>query len=376
MLDNVRVHGDVQIPPSMPPRPAAPAFSALTADHLTAKAEYSEQTRHQSRATFRLWVELMGNGQVDRYTGRDAGRFQELLRRLPASHGKAVLSKVQLTAPQAIDRADASPVPVPRLTEKTIKRHISTLSQYWVQLRRWEHVARNIFEGMEFPGTAQRRSKRDDWSPEDINRLLAAAWRSRSVPADTYHWITVIAAYSGMRLEEICRLRPLDVTLVGDVPFILLQEHQDGWSPKSEAGARAVPVHHRLIDCGFLDLVAKRRSERAQRLMLGLRPGGANGALGWAFSREFGRHKLAAGVGEKTVFHSWRHSVSTILRNAGADIRSEWIDACLGHEGGAKSMGATTYLKRIGSENLAKTMAALRYEPDSDPAGLINKTLA
>jgi len=56
-------------------------------------------------------------------------------------------------------------------------------------------------------------------------------------------------------------------------------------------------------------------------------------------------------------------AVSTMLRNEAADIRGEWIDALLGHEGGSKSRGATTYLKRIGVANLAKTMAALEYAP-------------
>lgn len=360
-----------------PAAPSGPLFSSLTADHLNAKSDYSEQTRHQSRATFRLWVELMGDGQVDGYTGRDAGRFQEQLRKLPASHGKAVKSLVQLTAQQGIERADASPVPVPRLSEKTIKRHVSALSQYWIQLRRWEHVQRNIFEGMEFPGTGQRRSTREDWSPEDIGKLLTAQWRSRSVTSDTYRWLTAIAAYSGMRLEEICRLRPVDVVQVGSEPFIVVQEQPDGWSPKSEAGARAVPVHPRLVEIGFLDMVESRRADGAPRLLKGLRPGGTNKTLGWEFSREFGKHKVSAGIGSKTVFHSWRHSVSTLLRNADAGIRSEWIDAVLGHEGGEKSMGATTYLKRIGPENLTRTMSALRYEPEADPANLlINPILA
>ena len=52
-----------------------------------------------------------------------------------------------------------------------------------------------------------------------------------------------------------------------------------------------------------------------------------------------------------------------MLRNEAAEIRGEWIDTLLGHEGGSKSQGATTYLKRIGVQNLARTMAAQAYAP-------------
>ena len=66
-----------------------------------------------------------------------------------------------------------------------------------------------------------------------------------------------------------------------------------------------------------------------------------------------------------------------MLRNESADIRGEWIDALLGHESGAKSQGATTYLKRIGVANLARTMAALEYAPPvNEAAAQLAGTLA
>ena len=43
-------------------------------------------------------------------------------------------------------------------------------------------------------------------------------------------------------------------------------------------------------------------------------------------------------------------------------MREAWIDAVLGHEGdGGKSLGITTYLKRVGVANLAKVVAGIRY---------------
>jgi integrase len=153
------------------------------------------------------------------------------------------------------------------------------------------------------------------------------------------------------------------------VPCILIQEQElpTPWSPKTEAGERAVPVHAALLDAGFMELVAARQGE--ERVVPGLVPQGPDGKLGSAFSRDFSRIKTRLGVSNRTVFHSFRHSVSTILRNQDATIREPWIDAVLGHDGdGAKSMGIAVYLKRIGVKNLASTVAAITYPPEVQQA--------
>ena len=230
-------------------------------------------------------------------------------------------------------------------------------------MRPQEYVAANVWEDFRFAGTKASRSKRLDWSDAELVKLLGTPWRIAAVPSEAYAWMTLLAMFTGMRAEEIARLRSEDVAMVDGVPVFLVQEHPDGWSPKTEAGARAVPVHPRLQALGVLDLVERRRAERALRLVAGLKPGGPDQKLSHGFSRAFSRHKVKAGVAGRTVFHSFRHSVSTMLRNEAAEIRGEWIDALLGHEGGSKSQGATTYLKRIGVANLARTMAALTYAP-------------
>src|SRR3546814_13604028 len=75
------------------------------------------------------------------FKGQDAGRFRELLLRLPASHGK---SRSNIVEPlDAIERADRSNRPVARLSMRTTKRHFSTMSQYWKWLKPLGHVDRS-----------------------------------------------------------------------------------------------------------------------------------------------------------------------------------------------------------------------------------------
>ena len=317
----------------------------------------------QTRATFRLWVELIGDRPVSDYSGTDAGNFRDLVLRLPASHGKGRRLHA-LEAVRAADRTEALGEAVPRLSMKTAKRHFSALSQLWVWLAPRDHVGNNIFRGFAFPGTRPSRHARNDWSPADLERLFASSWYAPGVDLDSARrWLPLVAMFGGLRLEEIARLRPSeDVVDIGGVSAFRIQAHPDGWTPKSEAGERIVPIHPVLVEFGLLDLVARRRTEGAARLWPELRPKGPDAKLTSDFSRRFGKLKDGLGIGRTTTFHSFRHSVSTILRNT--ETPEAWIDAVLGHEGEARSTGSSVYLKAIGIQNLARTVRAIAYPED------------
>lgn len=323
---------------------------------------YTPGTVHQTRMTLRLWGEFMGEIPVKAVTGRHAGDFRDLLLRLPSSHGKASSKGKHISGFEAVEIADKKKEagkPVARLSMKTAKRHFSTMQQLWKHLVQRSEVSSNPFSGFSFPGTKSKKSGRDDWADTDLLKLLQSA-RMRTSQRD--FWIVAIAMWSGMRLEEACRIRPEhDIHEVDGIPFFFIQEQDTPkWSPKTEAGERAVPVHSMLIEAGILNVLGERAQE--ERLVPGTRYSGPDRKLGVEFSREFSRLKVSLGVSSRTTFHSFRHSVSTILRNEEAGIRGEWIDAVLGHEGGkSESMGVTVYLKRIGVANLKRTVERIRY---------------
>ena len=169
---------------------------------------YSVQTVKQTRGTFRLLNEFMAEKPVREYTRQEAGSFRRFLLKLPASHGKNTRSAVQISAHDAVARNETEGKPT--LTMKTAKRHFSSLTQYWKWLKTEGHVDDVVFEGFEFPGTRSKKKKRDDWSPEDLERVFRKeTWYGEQADRNSaYFWVPLIAAHSGMRLEEIARLRP------------------------------------------------------------------------------------------------------------------------------------------------------------------------
>jgi integrase len=286
--------------------------------------------------TFRLFSELIGDKYVKEYSRADAGDFLDLLKKMPASHGKTR----HATARQYI--ADASEQisdgkKYALLSMKTIKRHFSALTVYWKWLETRGHVDCNIFTRFEFPGTKSSKARRDIWPIGDIEKLLRAEWFIKNKKS-AFFWLPLISMYSGMQLEEISRLRPdYDICEIDGIWTFILQGHPDGWSPKSEAGERFVPVHSLLIRLGFIDFVRSRRKMKVERLFADLVPGGPDGKFGFNFSRIFSKFKIALGVGSKVTFHSFRHNVRNHLESE--PLEERWIDDVLGHERPSASEG-------------------------------------
>ncbi len=132
---------------------------------------YKKHTSRQTRATFELFLGLMDERPVREYTKQDAGELRLQLLKLPKSFGKSPrdtdpkraiaeaeahdrpIRAARLTAPKS-DKAH-KPL-IQRAKMKTVKRHFSSLSQYWEHLKRSQAVYENIFLGWPFPGTRSK----------------------------------------------------------------------------------------------------------------------------------------------------------------------------------------------------------------------------
>ena len=230
------------------------------------------------------------------------------------------------------------------------------LSALWNQLVQREMVAKNPWAGWHFESAP--KTVRRSWTPQELALLASASWHSSLVPEPTFRLVTLIAAYTGMRLGEICTLRKEDLQTIEGIPCFLVRPHaEDGWSPKTEAGTRVIPLHSKLIEAG---ITALKDDTEGNYLIPGLDKSKQKDR-GATLSRAFSQLKTRLGLPAEITFHSFRHTVSTLLRNAKSDIREIWIDKLLGHEATHKSQGTTTYLTGITTANLRQTVEAISY---------------
>ena len=69
------------------------------------------------------------------------------------------------------------------------------------------------------------------------------------------YWVTLLSAYSGARLNEVCQLNVSDIQKTDGIWALNLNADSDDKSIKTEAGNRIIPLHPKLIDLGLLDYV-------------------------------------------------------------------------------------------------------------------------
>lgn len=336
----------VKLPKSQPLMLSG-ALKRFVLDNPNASAD----TKKATQRAVNIFLQAFGDAPVSIIGGEKAGAFRDLLFALPASLGKR---KSNLALEEEAQRARKEGLPT--LSGKSVKNHMMRLSALWNQLQQRELVTRNPWTGWNFENG--HKTIRRSWTARELALLASASWHSTSVPEETFRLVTLIAAYSGMRLGEICTLRKEDLQNVDGIACFMVRPHSDdGWSPKTEAGTRIVPIHSKLIEVGALTL---KDITEGPYLIPGLETS-KQGVRGAALGRAFSLLKTRIGLPAEITFHSFRHTVSTQLRNADANIREVWIDRLLGHEATHKSQGTTTYLTSISTANLRQTVEAISY---------------
>ncbi|MFA7416349.1 MAG: hypothetical protein WC048_17915, partial [Rhizobium sp.] len=159
-----------------------------------------EETTDQYLKTVQMFIALMGDLPVGKITFDTAAEFRELVLQMPASHGKGATASPKKELARA--KADKT---LPRVTMKTAKRHFSGMNSIWKWLVHKKHapVTAQPFSDHSFPGTKAKKSARDDWSREDLQRLFTSREYRDASESSALHWLPLISLHSGMRLEEI-----------------------------------------------------------------------------------------------------------------------------------------------------------------------------
>ncbi len=169
---------------STPPSPAVaepdkPLLSTLVEPFFKRRLEVDgtlHQVVGQERGTVRRFMEAVGDQAVNKYGRADITRFLNLLRQLPAKYGRSPKDK-DLSLDQLIARAEKSGEE--RLTDKTVKRHLSTLSQFFQFAVDQGHLTVTAHTDMlsdhRFKSSDRgAREQRDLWEPAELKTLFSS----------------------------------------------------------------------------------------------------------------------------------------------------------------------------------------------------------
>ncbi|MFD1304107.1 site-specific integrase [Methylobacterium marchantiae] len=307
-----------------------------------ANGGWDNQTASQAGATYRLFIDICGDLSLSEYTRQHAGRFKDLVERLPSDYGKS--AKYRGLDVNAILAAYAA-LPVNErasvITQKTVKRHFSALSTLWLAGIARGDAKENVFSGFKFAPGRIASEQRCMWERVDLADLFSSpVWTgcqskiSRAKPGPTIirdekFWLPLIAVFSGLRQEEICQLHVEDIGQERNIWFFDINNRPPR-KLKNTTAVRRVPIHTELINLGFLSHIDTLRQNRTARVFPAFQAGGSDDRLAHAFAKWFPRYRRDVGIKkEGLVFHSFRHTATTLMHQA--DVSSAVIDHITGH---------------------------------------------
>lgn len=322
-----------------------PTFSRAAEDFVARQIRtkrWEKQTAHQCRKSYELYQEVCGDKPLGDYEKKDAAAFKDLLEVLPAAYGKAATFRGK-TAPEilALEEQSGRLAVDPRLSIRTVQRHMSALSALWEDAGSRSNGLTNIFNGFKFKQAVRAQDQRSMWTSEELSKLLATPiWAGckssgrRSTGGDQIirdhcFWLPLLAIFTAAREEELCQLHVQDICKKDGI-WVLDINAAPPRRLKNANAVRLIPLHEELLRLGFLAHVEECRRQGHERVFPALAPGGADGRLGHGYTKFFTRYRRSVGIYRAQLdFHSFRHSATTLLHHA--DVPDSIVDRLTGH---------------------------------------------
>ena len=326
--------------------------------------------RRQCTRVLTQFVEAVGDRSLSNLRQMDVAHYVDLLACLPKIYGRNEADR-QRSLRELVERAEDLPDDQVGLAAGTVNRNLGHIKRL---LRYARSRGMRPAESIELSDLRQKdrrdaRSVREAFDAEDLALLAKhSVWSGcksegrrhepgREIIHDGLYWGPLLAAYTGARREELMGLRVEEVLLDGEIPFLAIQPNVNR-GLKNDAAVRDLPLHSRILELGFSDYVAGLRERGELDLFPELRPTSEAESFGSNLYKKWKKAKdVALGArGERKIFHSFRHTVITHLRNE-TNVPKLAVTALVGHTPEGETDGR--YTKRMPLEKVAVAVNAL-----------------
>lgn len=203
------------------------------------------------------------------------------------------------------------------VAKTTVKRDLSFIRSFinWGADRKRKYCPAKLTTTMEATG--------ENWAYLDKNDLSNIFSNLHSHVGKPYQlWIPLLGLYTGARVSELSSLKVNSIYEKSGLNVM----HISG--TKTDASDRHIPIHHDLLQLGFLEYVESRRiKNKVQLFDISKNDGGK------VVSKWYTSYKKKIGLTDKhKVFHSFRPTLVDHLKQTGVDFeaRCQYI----GHDSG------------------------------------------
>ncbi|WP_319531357.1 site-specific integrase [uncultured Cohaesibacter sp.] len=370
-----------------PPAPKAKEVRASSVPKLSvavdlwaaekAKTSWVAKTEREHRVWMQHFIETVGDRPLDDYAKADARLFRTTLMKIPANWTKLPELKGIQKLSKAAEKADK--LGLSPMSDNNINKLLGFVGSFWTWAEGiYDEVPSGLFKGLKLKINKKVRDERDPFAKEELRSIFHSPiytgcqsvrhWQKPGplVPRNAgIFWVPLISLFSGMRMGEVIQLYVKDVREEEGILYLDVNADGDDKHLKTLTSWRSVPVHPKLIEMGFKDLLENRKTEGALRLFPDLKIGD-DGYYSSPFSKHFNRFLKSVGVKrQKNAFHSFRHNFEDACRDC--DISKEIMDTLQGH--GERGMSAR-YGKGHTLRKLSEAMERIEYR-DLDLSHLI-----
>ena len=267
----------------------------------------------------------------------DLLNFRNVLLQLPTK-----LSQNSLYKDKSLDEIIALAKDRPKISKSTIKKYIVRVSEFFKYCYDSDYIDKNPAIDLQISINQDDVTNKNPYEDSEVNALLdivsqirsSGDTKSQRISKDELFFVTHIAAYSGMRLNEIIQLNTDDIVEKYNIVCFSLNTKIDVKTGKSKTlktrnSVRIVPIHSKLNNIGLFEFIESKK-KLAKQCGKAVRLFSCDNK---DFSEYF-RKKINTRVikeGDKTrTFHSFRHTFINKLIQSGQ--RVEHIAALVGHE--------------------------------------------
>ena len=302
-------------------------------DNPGLKTSIKPITASRYKAFFNTVIDILGDVYIDDPVKETTRTMLKSLECYPNNK-----DKYKYFAGKSFDREWVNHPDWKPLSEGTINNimiFMSSLYKFAMKDQKTWGVTQNPFSDV------QLKARPDSKPKERYNEIdIANLYKGLSIVNKTYKpelfWIPLIALYSGMRLDEICQLRPNDINMIDGVFFIKIIDNEElQQKTKNKNSRRSCPVHPTLQALGFLDYVRQQQNKKSVMLFEAMTF--KDGKWSKDFGKRYGTFARKYVTKEKTkTFHSMRHTFPNWFKQTGLPTRHEEriLKSMIGHYAG------------------------------------------
>ena len=284
------------------------------------------------------FIEIVGDIDFSTITKKEVSHYIDVQTKLPPNRKKSPKYR-DLTIKEVMG-LNLSQKEIQ--TPQNINKRITKLSVFGNWGVRQGLLITNPFSGMKFSVKKQPHT-RQPFTADELRKIFKPEtylkWtihfshpyrKDRVSNHLPYYWVFLLGIFSGMRTNEMCQLRLIDIKKQKNIWFIFVEDTEET-KVKTENAIRKVPLHPQLIDLGFIDYMTAQKKSKRGRLFWELsedRDGFASHV-----SRHYNQRFLpAVGVWKKytKVLYCTRHTFINKLYSEMVD--ENVIKVLVGHE--------------------------------------------